>query len=416
MGMTLAQKVLARASGKPKVEVGEIVTASVDVAMTHDAMGPLAFKVFEDLGADRIWDKDKIIIHIEHSVPPIQGRADLARITRDFAKKHEIRKFLDCREGICFHASIERGHILPGQLVVCSDSHTCTMGAMGAFACGVGSTEFGTVMATGNIWLRVPETIRFNIFNQTQPLATAKDVLLHIAGAYGTDAALYKAIEFGGPYIEKLDLPGRLTLCNMGIELGAKAAMVNADTKIREYLKTRTKEKIHWLVADPDASYEAVYDIDAAKIEPLVSCPHDVGNVKKAREVAGTKIQQAVLGTCTNGRYEDLQLALEVIGNRTIHPDVRFYIFPNTKEVHLKALQSGMIEKFTQAGAMVGYPSCGSCVGYIGALTEGEVCISSQNRNFRGRIGSPKAEIYLGSPATVAASAIRGQITDPRDL
>lgn len=203
----------------------------------------------------------------------------------------------------------------------------------------------------------------------------------------------------------------------MGIELGAKAAMVNPDETIREYLKGRA-EKMDgaWLTADPDAPYEAVFDIDASKVEPTVSCPHDVGNAKRAREVAGTKIHQAVLGTCTNGRYEDLELALEVVGDRKIQPQVRFFIFPNTKEGYLKALQSGMIEKFIRAGAMVGYPSCGSCVGYIGALSDGEVCISSQNRNFRGRIGSYKAEIYLGSPATVAASAVMGAITDPRDL
>jgi len=414
MGMTMAQKILAQAGGKEHVRVSEIVTAHVDVAMTHDAMGPLAFRAFEEIGADKLWDPGKVYVHIEHSVPPIQGRAELGKITREFARKHRT-PFYDVREGICFFVMIDNGHVHPSLLVLGTDSHTCTMGAVGAFATGVGSSEMGAVLATGTIWLKVPPTFRFDIRGTLPPMVTAKDIMLYFAGQYGTDMANYRAIEYAGETVSRMGMDGRITLCNMAVELGAKTGMVTADEVTVEFF-TKRGITIQPFGSDADAEYEAIIPLDVSSLEPQVACPHDVGNVKPVGEVSGTKIDQAVLGLCTNGRYDDIKLAYDLLNGHSIHPSVRFYIFPNTKETYLRALEEGMIERFTRAGGIVGYPSCGSCVGYVGALCEGEVCISSQNRNFKGRIGSPGARIYLGSPATVVASAIKGEISDPREL
>ena len=323
----------------------------------------------------------------------------------------------DAGEGICHQVMIEKGHARPGMLVVGTDSHTTTYGAIGAFSTGIGATEMAAVWATGKLWLKVPETIKINITGDPPNLITSKDIILYIVGEIRSDGANYKAMEFYGETIEKMSIESRLTISNQSMEAGAKAAIIPPDEKTIEYVKSRTKEPFEIIRSDDDANYEKTLSFDVSNLEPMVACPHTVDNVKPVREVAGLSIDQAVLGSCTNGRLEDLELAAKIIDGKNIHKDVRLIVVPASREIYLKAIEKGVIQKLVKAGAIIINPGCGPCLGaHQGVLASGERAITSTNRNFKGRMGSPDSEVYLASPATVAASSIKGEITDPRDI
>ena len=417
--MNICEKILARASGKKEVSPGEIVEAKVNMAMVNEITGPLAIEAFHEIGIEKVWDNQRIVMVLDHQIPADSVKsAELHKIMRKFAKKQEIQHFYDVGfGGVCHQVMVEKGHVRPGELIVGADSHTCTYGALGAFGTGIGSTEMAAVFATGRIWLKVPETIKISVTGTFQKFVTAKDLILNVIGQIGADGALYKAIEFNGSTIESLSISERMTLCNMAVEAGAKTGIINPDEKTILYVRNRTHDPFKPLTSDFDAEYEKTIEIDASGLEPQIACPHSVDNVKSASEVEGTPINQAFIGSCTNGRIEDLRLAAEIIKGRKISNGVRFLVTPASQEVYLQALREGLLETFVEAGACVCNPTCGACFGgHMGLLADGETCISSSNRNFIGRMGSPKAKIYLASPATVAASAIKGEITDPRRL
>ena len=417
--MNICEKILARASGKKEVSPGEIVEAKVDMAMVNEITGPLAIEAFREIGIEKVWDNQRIVMVLDHQIPADSVKsAELHKIMRKFAKKQEIQHFYDVGfGGVCHQVMVEKGHVRPGELIVGADSHTCTYGALGAFGTGIGSTEMAAVFATGRIWLKVPETVKISVTGTFQRLVTAKDLILNVIGQIGADGALYKAIEFNGSTIESLSISERMTLCNMAVEAGAKTGIVDPDEKTILYVRNRTSGPFKPLTSDFDAEYEKTIEIDASGLEPQIACPHSVDNVKSASEVEGTPINQAFIGSCTNGRIEDLRLAAEIVKGKKISSDVRFLVTPASQEIYLQALREGLLETFVEAGACVCNPTCGACFGgHMGLLADGEICISSSNRNFIGRMGSPKAKIYLASPATVAASAIKGEITDPRRL
>ncbi|MEJ5328383.1 MAG: homoaconitase large subunit [Candidatus Bathyarchaeia archaeon] len=419
--MNITEKILAKASNKNVVSPGEIVNADVDMVMIHDLTGPLAIEAFKRIGVNRVWDNQKIVIILDHQVPAESVKAaELHKMLRQFAKEQKIRIYDVGRGGICHQVMPEKGHVLPGTVILGADSHTCTYGAFGAFATGIGSTEAAAVFATGKIWLKVPEAIKINVTGQFQKYVAPKDLILHIIGKLGVDGATYKSVEFTGPTIRGMSVAGRMTLCNMTVEMGAKNGIVEPDEATRKFLEGRTAKPLmpfESLRSDADAAYEKVVDIDVSDLAPQVACPPSVDNVKPASEMSSVQIEQAFIGSCTNGRIEDLRAAAEILKGRKIKEGVRALVIPASQEVYLQALKEGLIEVFTEAGAMVCGSTCGPCLGgHIGLLASGETCISTSNRNFIGRMGSTQANVYLASPATVAASAVTGRITDPREL
>ena len=416
-GMNISEKILAMASGKDYVKPGEIVEAKVDMAMVNEITGPLAIQTFKRIGLEKVWDNQRIVLVLDHQVPADSVKsAELHKIMREFAKEQNIPFLYDVGDGgICHQVMVERGHVRPGELIVGADSHTCTYGALGAFATGIGSTEMAAVFATGKLWLRVPSTIRIYVTGRFREFVTPKDLILDIIGKVRSDGAIYKAVEFTGPAVSDMSVSGRLTLCNMTVEMGAKTGIVEPDEKTLQYVKERTDKPFKVIRSDPDAQYERTLEFNVDGLEPMVACPHSVDNVKPVKEVEGVEINQAFLGSCTNGRLEDLELAARILKGKHIKRGVRMLVTPASSKVYLQALQKGLLEIFIRSGAYVCNPTCGACFGgHMGLLASGEVCISSSNRNFVGRMGSPEAEIYLASPATVAASAIEGKITDPR--
>jgi len=415
MGMTMSEKILARASGQKEVKAGDIVEAAINQGMTHCGGGPLFFRALADLNPKTLKAIDKLIVMIGHTMPPIAGRADSQHIVRKNVQKYHLENnFYDSKYGIMHNVMMWKGHVRPGELIVATDSHTTTMGVLGAFATGIGPTELAYAVTFGKIWLMVPETIKIVLKGQLQKHVFSKDIGLHLAGTYGTDMAQYKALEFTGDLVDHLSIDARTTLCVMGVELGAKAAMFPPDEKTIAYVRERTQKPFSPLFPDADAPYVQAIEVEANHLEPQVACPHDVGNVKPIFEVEGTPIHQATIGTCTNGGYEDLEIAAKILQGRKVHPRVRFYITPATAEVYRKAVASGLAETLMKAEAILVNAQCGSCSGHIGVLSPGEVCLAAQNRNFRGRMGSPDSKIYLASPATVAASAVEGIITNPQ--
>ncbi|MBS7640902.1 MAG: 3-isopropylmalate dehydratase large subunit [Candidatus Bathyarchaeia archaeon] len=415
--MTISEKILAHAAGLDHVKPGEIVEARVDVAMANDITGPLAIQMFRRIGLKKVWDNRRIVLVLDHQVPADSAKsAELHKIMREFAREQGIEFLYDVGDGgVCHQVMVERGHVRPGDLIVGADSHTCTYGALGAFATGIGSTEIAAVFATGRIWLKTPETIKINVTGRFQEFVTPKDLILYIIGKIGADGAIYKAIEFSGPTIREMSISGRLTLCNMVVEMGAKNGIIEPDEKTIEYVKERTNKEFKIFRSDPDARYESIVELNVDSLEPMVACPHSVDNVKPVKDVEGIEIDQAFLGSCTNGRLEDLEVAARILKGRRIKKWVRMIVTPASTQTYLKALEKGLIEIFIKAGACVSNPTCGACFGgHMGLLAPGEVCISSSNRNFVGRMGSPEAMVYLASPATVAASAVEGRITDPR--
>jgi 3-isopropylmalate/(R)-2-methylmalate dehydratase large subunit len=417
--LNICEKILARASDKKEVSPGEIVDAKVDMAMVNEITGPLAIEAFHKIGVEKVWNNKRIVMVLDHQIPADSVKsAELHKIMREFAKEQKIQHFYDVGfGGVCHQVMVEKGHVKPGELIVGADSHTCTYGALGAFGTGIGSTEMAAVFATGKMWLKVPETIKINVAGAFQKFVTPKDLILNIIGQIGADGAIYKAIEFSGPTIEGLSISERMTLCNMAVEAGAKTGIINPDEKTLSYVRNRTSEPFKPLTSESNAKYEKTIDVDVSGLEPQVACPHSVDNVKPISEVEGTKINQAFIGSCTNGRVEDLRLAAEIIKGRKVNSDVRLLITPASQEVYIEALREGLLETFAETGACICNPTCGACFGgHMGLLADGETCISSSNRNFIGRMGSQKAKIYLASPATVAASAVKGEITDPRRL
>jgi 3-isopropylmalate/(R)-2-methylmalate dehydratase large subunit len=415
--MNLTEKILARASGKEKVTPREIVEAKVDVVMVNDLTGPLAVEAFRKIGVPHVWDSRRIVIVLDHLAPASSEKAaELHKIMRKFAEEQKIENLYDVGEGVCHQVMVEKGYVAPGKLIVGADSHTCMYGALGAFATGIGSTEAAAVFATGSIWLKVPEAIKISVEGSFKKFVTPKDLILFIIGKMGADGAIYKSIEFYGSTIRSMSADGRMTLCNMVVEMGAKNGIIEPDEITLKYLNLNLKQA-EFFKSDENASYEKIVEVDASSLEPQVSCPHSVDNVKNVREVAGVEVDQAFIGSCTNGRIEDLRLAAQILKNQKVKEGTRLLVIPASREVYLQALREGLLETFIKAGAVVCNPTCGPCLGgHLGILAPGEVCISTSNRNFIGRMGSTKAHVYLASPATVAASAVKGKITDPREL
>jgi 3-isopropylmalate/(R)-2-methylmalate dehydratase large subunit len=418
MSKTISEKILARASGRVELSAGEIVKAMVDVAMMPDLTTILAVNAMKAMGVERVWDPERVVAILDHVAPASTlMAATVHRDIRRWAKEQNLKHLYGVESGVCHQVLPEKGHVKPGYLVIGADSHTCTHGAFGAFATGVGSTDMGAILATGKIWLRVPETIKVQVEGELPQLVTPKDVILKTAGLIGADGATYDALEFHGDTISNMSVSGRMTLCNMAIELGGKAGIVEPDDKTYAYLRERTDGVFHSVFADEDASYRMVQDVSVDDLEPQIACPHKVDNVKPISEMAGTKIDQSFIGSCTNGRLEDLKIAASILKGKKIHPDVRLLIVPASQNVYLEALDAGIIRDLVEAGAMFSNPSCGACFGgHIGLLAPGEVGLTTSNRNFRGRQGSPESDVYLSSPAVAAASAVTGVITDPREL
>ncbi|MGQ9602501.1 MAG: 3-isopropylmalate dehydratase large subunit [Candidatus Bipolaricaulia bacterium] len=417
MGQTIAEKILAAKGGERAVRPGQIVNARVDLAMSHENAA-LVKSHFEELGLERVWDPERIVLLFDHRVPAESVKtAQGQREVRQFVKAQGIKNFYDMNAGICHQVLPERGHVRPGELIVGTDSHTTTAGAFGAFATGIGATEMAAVWATGELWLRVPESFKITVTGRFPEWVGAKDLILYIIGQLGADGADYKSVEFYGPTIQEMTIASRMVLANLAMEMGAKAAIVPPDGKTIEYVRARTDRPFTPVYADPDAEYEKSFEFEVSQLEPQVAKPHRVDNVVPVSEVAGLKVDQALLGSCTNGRLEDLELAARILKGKRVHPDVRLLVIPASWEVYLEAMKKGILEALISAGAVIVNPGCGPCLGaHQGLLAPGERCISSTNRNFQGRMGSPEAEVYLASPAVVAASALKGEIADPRSL
>lgn len=417
MGLTFAEKALARKAGLEQVEPGQIVTVQPDKLLTHDNTAAIA-KIFREIGVERVARPGINVIVLDHVVPAAtEGHATNHQQTRRFVAEQGITNFYDVGEGICHQVLPEKGHALPGYVIVGSDSHTPTAGAFGAFAAGIGRTEAAAVMATGEIWLMVPHSFRIVVKGQVPRGVYAKDIILHIIGDLGADGADYRSVEFAGPVIEEMSVASRMVLCNMAAEMGAKAGVVEPDDKTRAWLKGRTTVSYEDVCADPDASYERVMEYDVGDLSPQVARPHTVDNVVPVTQVAGTRVDQAFIGTCTNGRLEDFEVAAGILRARKVAPHTRLLILPASREVLLAALAEGIVTDLVSAGAVVLNPGCGPCLGaHEGVMAPGEVTVSTANRNFKGRMGCKDSEIYLASPATVAASALTGEITDPREF
>ncbi len=422
MGMTLAEKILARASGRDTVAPDEVVVASVDLAMSHEN-ADLVRKSFLEIGVARVWDPERIVIILDHRVPAESEKtAATHKAIREFVHQQGIRNFYDVgRGGICHQVLAEHGHVLPGMVVVGTDSHTTTHGAFGAFATGIGATEMAGVWIEGRLWFKVPATIRLAVEGEFGPWISAKDLILYIIGRLGADGADYRAVEFDGGLIRRLTLASRMVLTNLSMEMGAKVAFTPVDDVLLEYLAETTGSKFPMspeFEPDADATYERVLEIDAAAIsEPQVACPHAVDQVAPLSRLGNVPVHQAVLGSCTNGRLEDLEVAAHLVSGRRINPRTRLLVIPASQRILLEAIQRGYIQKLVAAGAVINPPGCGPCVGvHQGILAAGETCISSTNRNFIGRMGSKDSRVYLASPAVVAASAVAGRIAHPDEI
>jgi len=410
---TISEKIFSRASGH-RAEAGEIVEAEVDYAMSHDGTSVLAIKAFTEMGSERVWDPERIVVPFDHIVPANNSTAaDLQRMVRSWARDQGIVHFFEGGRGICHQVFPEEGFALPGTLLVGADSHSCTYGAFGAFGTGVGATDMAEIYSRGRLWFKVPETIAVRISGRLGEMVLAKDLTLMLVGAIGADGATYRALEYLGETVESLSISGRMTLCNMGVEMGAKAAIVPADGTTEEYLRGRARGPYQPVRSDP-GSYDAEMEFDVSDLSPQVAVPFRVDQVRPVGDLAGTEVDQVFIGTCTNGRLEDLEVAARILKGREVK--ARTLVIPASREVFLQALSSGVLEALVRAGAMIGTPGCGPCLGaHMGVISEGEVCLSTANRNFPGRMGKGGL-VYLASPATAAASAIYGEITDPREV
>ena len=418
MGMTMTQKILAAHAGLKEVTAGQLITCKLDLVHGNDITTPVAVNVFKNMGVDKVFDKTKISIVPDHFVPNKDIKsAEQCKYIREFAKKMGIVNFFEVGQMGIEHALLpEKGLVVAGDVVIGADSHTCTYGALGAFSTGVGSTDMACGMATGEAWFKVPAAIKFNLTGKLQKNVSGKDVILHIIGMIGVDGALYKSMEFDGEGLKNLTMDSRLCMANMAIEAGAKNGIFAVDDLTLDYCKKHSKKTPVVYKADADAKYDAVYDIDLSKIRPTVAFPHLPENTKTVDEIGpkDVKIDQVVIGSCTNGRMEDLRIARDILKGKKVDSNIRCIIIPGTQKIYLEAIAEGIIQDLVEAGCAVSTPTCGPCLGgYMGILAAGERCVSTTNRNFVGRMGHVDSEVYLASPATAAASALTGYITNP---
>lgn len=419
MAMTITEKILAAHAGRKRVSPGELINARVDLTLGNDITAPVAIKEFEKIGLAGVFDRERVALVPDHFTPNKDIKsAEQAAVLREFAKKHDLPNYFEVgRMGIEHCLLPEQGLVGPGDLVIGADSHTCTYGALGAFSTGVGSTDLAAAMALGEIWLKVPETIKFVFEGELQPWVSGKDLILHIIGDIGVDGARYQAMEFAGRTIENLPMDGRFTMCNMAIEAGGKNGIVAPDDKTRAYVEGRCRRPYQFYESDPDAEYKEVRRYDASLIEPQVAFPHLPENSRPISQVGNVEIQQVVIGSCTNGRMEDLREAARVLKGKKVHKGVRLIILPGTQAIYLQALREGLIETLVEAGGAVSTPTCGPCLGgHMGILAGGERCVSTTNRNFVGRMGHTESEVYLSNPAVAAASAVLGRIAGPMEV
>lgn len=427
--MNIAEKILAAHSGKDKVIPGELVNAEIDTILCHEVTTPAAIRMLEEKGINTICDPDKIVVTPDHFVPNKDIKsAELVKRLREWVRKHGIKNYYELgNHGVCHAILPEKGHVIPGKIIIGADSHTCTHGALGAFASGIGSTDLAFALATGKLWFKVPESILFKLNGTPQKGVSSKDVILHIIKQIDVDGALYMSMEFEGDYIDNLSIEGRMTICNMAIEAGGKSGLIAPDQKTIDYINNARKNNpifenepelqlidFENAKADSNAEYKEIIEIDVSKLEQIVAFPHLPSNGKTFSEInEEIKIDQAYLGSCTNGRIEDLREAAEVLKKQKVHPEVRMIVVPATTEIWKQAMHEGLFDIFVNAGATISTPTCGACLGgHMGILASGEKCISSTNRNFVGRMGSPESEVYLASPAVVAASAVKGYIAN----
>lgn len=419
MGMTITEKILADRAGKDRVVPGELISAKIDIALGNDITAPIAIKEFEKLGVSKVFDKDRIALVPDHFCPnkDIQS-AEQIKMVRLFAKKYGISHFYEVGEMGVEHSLLpEKGVVTSGDLVIGADSHTCTYGALGAFSTGVGSTDLAAAMATGEVWLKVPEAIKFIYEGELQPWVSGKDLILYTIGDIGVDGALYKSMEMCGSTIDSLPMSGRLTMANMAIEAGGKNGIIVPDNATREFVEPRAERKPRYFTSDADAVYSKVIKYDVSKIEPQVAFPHLPSNTRGISDVGDIKIDQVIIGSCTNGLLDDLRVAASILKGRKVNRSMRTIVIPATPKVYMDALKEGLLEIFMECGATVSTPTCGPCLGgHMGVLAEGERAVATTNRNFVGRMGHPKSEVYLSNPAIAAASAVIGKIAGPDQL
>lgn len=412
----MTQKILAAHAGLDNVVPGQLITAKVDMLLANDISGSVSVNVFDDAGFEEVFDKSKIALVMDHFTPNKDIKSAEQCVTcRTFAKRFDIDHYYDVGTMGIEHALLpEKGLVAAGEIIVGADSHTCTYGALGAFSTGVGSTDLAASMATGQTWFKVPSALKFNLTGELQEDVSGKDVILHIIGMIGVDGALYKSMEFTGPGVASLSIDDRFTICNMAIEAGGKNGIFPVDKTTKDYMEGRVDREYTIYEADSDAEYDQVYDIDLSTLKPTVAFPHLPGNSRTIDKVGDVPIQQSVIGSCTNGRLSDMRIAAEILKGQKVHPDVRCIIVPATQQIYKECIKLGYLETFIDAGCVVSTPTCGPCMGgHMGILAEGERCVSTTNRNFVGRMGHTKSEIYLASPAVAAASAIAGKIVAP---
>ncbi len=417
--MTITEKILAHHAGLDEVVPGDLINARVDLVLANDITAPIAIREFERIGAKGVFDPDRIAFIPDHFAPQKDIKAaEQCKLLRDFSHENNLSLYFEVGRMGVEHALLpEQGLVLPGDLLIGADSHTCTYGALGAFATGVGSTDVAAAMATGQCWFKVPESMKFIYYGRLNPWVGGKDLILHTIGDIGVDGALYRAMEFDGETIRALPMHGRLTMCNMAIEAGGKSGIIVPDEITESYVKDRAKRPYSFYSSDPDAEYVDIREYDCSRIEPLVACPHLPSNVRPARELADITIDQVVVGSCTNGRLEDLREAAMVIKGRKVNPNVRMIVIPATQQIYRDAMKEGLLEIFIDAEAVVSTPTCGPCLGgHMGILAKGERALATTNRNFVGRMGHPESEVYLSNPAVAAASAVLGRIGLPEEL
>jgi len=417
--MTITEKILAAHAGAETVEPGQLVNVKVDLALGNDITAPVAIREFERIGVETVWDRDRVVLVPDHFVPNKDIKsAEQALQLREFARKHNLTNYFEVgRMGIEHCLLPEQGLVGPGDLVIGADSHTCTYGGLGAFSTGVGSTDLAAAMALGETWLKVPESIKFVYHGELPRWVSGKDLILYTIGQIGVDGALYMAMEFTGPAVEGLSMDGRLTMANMAVEAGAKNGIVPPDEITRRYVEGRAKRPYTFYSSDPDARYTKVYEFDVSKLEPQVAFPHLPENTRPVSEAGDVAIHQVVIGSCTNGRMDDLRIAAEVLKGHKVNDNIRLIVIPGTQDIYLQAMKEGIVEQFINAGAAVSTPTCGPCLGgYMGILAKGERSLATTNRNFVGRMGSPESEVYLCNPAVAAASAVLGRIAAPWEV
>ncbi len=419
MGMTITEKILAFHAKKKKIVPGELIIADIDIALGNDVTAPLAIQEFENLRLKKVFNQNKVVLIPDHFTPNKDIKsAEQVKILRDFARKYKIKYYFEIGQMGVEHALLpEKGIVVPGDLVIGADSHTCTYGALGAFSTGVGSTDLASIMAIGKLWFKVPESIKFIYKGKMQKWVSGKDLILYTIGLIGVDGALYKSMEFTGPVIDKLSIDNRLSMANMAIEAGAKNGIFSPDKITLDYVKDRAQRPYKVYSSDPDAKYAEIIEIDVNKIEPQVAFPHLPENAKGISKVGKVNIDQVVIGSCTNGRIEDLRIAAKILKGRKVNSSLRTIVIPATQDIYMQSLKEGLIEIFIKAGAAVSTPTCGPCLGgHMGILAKGEKALATTNRNFVGRMGHPESEVYLASPAIAAASAILGRIGSPEEV